>query len=950
VTATAPSPSELFERDEVLRRLERALGAVRDGRGGAALVQGPAGIGKTAVLTALRGAAERDGLGVLRARGALLEREFAFGVVRQLFEQPLATMPAAEREDVLHGAAGLAAAALRLGRAAPEDWPELGLSPSFPVLHGLYWLVANLAARRPVLLVVDDLQWADLPSLRFLAFLMPRLEELPVALAGGVRTGEIAPTEPAGALLDAIETDPGADVVRLAPLSADGVAALVARRIGGDVAPAFAQACHEATGGTPFLVGELVDELRERGVAPTVAAAQRLEGLGAATIGRWMLVRLGRLGEDAGRLARALAVLESGDPAPVAAMAELPAARAAAAVDALVAAGIVAPGRPLQFVHPIVRAAVYGELPPAERERRHRRAAEVLPDPQRAAEHLLAVAPAGDPWVVEQLSAMSADAVRRGAPESAVAYLRRALDEPPPPELRPGLLVACGAAEESIGDPRWRAHCDEALSLATDDDTRAGVALYLGYALGRHQRFAMSVAVIERTLEAMDDADSVLALLLEAASAAIGSISPATAGIGRRRMQHLRALSATGQPLPAFVTATAAYGTLIDNAPVGEAVALARRAVAEGGSSQRPTDPPWLVYVVITLMYAGEHAEAIGLLDGAIAEAQRAGDGVTFGAYTSTRALAHLRRGDLLAAEADGRATATATDPPVPDFYRVLGAAAAVEALAERDRTDEADALLEVVSAVIDEPNSVVTLLVGARARLRVAQGRLDEAAEDFREAGALMAATSELCPSHVPWRGELAAVLLAQGQTAEARLLAHEELELARACGAPRVLGVALRAAGNAEGGEAGIALLREAADVLEHADSAVAHAKALADLGAALRRANRRTEAREPLRRALAVAQEAGAERVAAQAATELRATGARPRHTVVTGVAALTASERRVAEQAARGLTNREIAQALFVTARTVEGHLTNVFRKLDVGSREELAGALDVSAAR
>ena len=946
VTATAPFPSELLEREAVLHRLGQAIGAVREGRGGAALVEGPAGIGKTAVLAALRDAAGGHGVGVLRARGALLEREFAFGVVRQLLEQRLATMDAADRDEVLHGAAGLAAAALGLGRAAREHGLELAPSPSFPVLHGLYWLCANLGARGPLLLLVDDLQWADLPSLRFLAFLVPRLEELPVALGAGVRTGEVDPAGPAAALLDTIALDPGAGVVRLAPLSREAVAALVARRSGGDVAPAFAQACHEATGGLPFLVGELIEELHERRVAPTAAAAQRLEGLGPATIGRWMLVRLGRLGDDAGRLARALAVLESGDPASVAALAELPPERAAVAVDALVAADIVAEGRPLQFVHPIVRAAVYGELPPAERERRHRRAAELLPDPQRAAEHLLAVAPAGDPWVVERLEAMSADAVCRGAPESAAAYLRRALDEPAGPELRPALLVACGAAEESVGDPRWHAHCEEALRLASDDEARAGVALHLSYALGRHQQFASSVAVIERTLEAMDDPESVLALLLEAASAAIGSISPATAGIGRRRMQHLRALAATGQPLPEFVTATAAYGTLLDNAPASEAVALARRAVAEGGPSQRPTDPPWLVYAVITLTYAGEHAEAIALLDGAIAEAQRAGDGVTFGAYMSARALAHLRRGDLLAAEADGRAAATATDPPVPEFYRVLGAAAAVEALTERDQPAEAERLLAGVSVLIGEPNSVVTLLVAARARLRLAQGRLDLAAEDFREAGALMAAASELCPSHVPWRGELAEVLLATGQTAEARALAREELELARACGAPRVLGIALRAAGNAEGGEVGIGLLREAVATLEQADSAVVLAKALSDLGAALRHAGRRAEAREPLRRALALARDAGAARGAGQAATALRATGGRPRHAVVSGVAALTAGERRVAEHAARGLTNREIAQALFVTARTVEGHLTNVFRKLDVGSREALAGALDV----
>ena len=700
----------------MLGRLEQALEAARDGRGGAALVEGPAGIGKTAGSTALRGAAESRGFGVLRARGALLEREFAFGVVRQLLEQPLAAMPPAAREDVLHGAAGLAAAALGLGQAAPEQGPELGPSPSFPVLHGLYWLIANLGARRPLLLVVDDLQWADLPSLRFLAFLMPRLEELPVALAGGVRTGEIAPTEPAGALLDAIETDPGADVVRLAPLTPGGVSALIARRIGGDVAPAFAQACHEATGGTPFLVGELVDELRERGVAPTAAAAQRLEGLGAATIGRWMLVRLGRLGEDAGRLARALAVLESGDAAPVAGLAELPADRAAVALDALVAAGIVAAGRPLQFVHPIVRAA--------HLRRAAARRARAPPSPRRGGAARCAArgrAPArgrarGRP--VGRRAALG-DVGRRRAP-------RRARVGRHVPASRAGGAAAARTARRPAGRLRRgrgehrRPALAGALRRGADarerrrDARRRGAVprLRAGPPPAVRARRSRSSSARWRPWTTRTRCSRCCSRRPPPRSA---SISPATAGIGRRRMQHLRALSATGQPLPAFVTATAAYGTLIDNAPAGEAVTLARRAVAEGGSSQRPTDPPWLVYVVITLMYAGEHAEAIGLLDGAIAEAQRAGDGVTFGAYMSARALARLRRGDLLAAEADGAATATGTDPPAPDFYRVLGAAAAVEALVERDRVDEADALLEDVSAVVDEPNSVVTLLIGAR-------------------------------------------------------------------------------------------------------------------------------------------------------------------------------------------------------------------------------------------
>jgi DNA-binding CsgD family transcriptional regulator len=158
---------------------------------------------------------------------------------------------------------------------------------------------------------------------------------------------------------------------------------------------------------------------------------------------------------------------------------------------------------------------------------------------------------------------------------------------------------------------------------------------------------------------------------------------------------------------------------------------------------------------------------------------------------------------------------------------------------------------------------------------------------------------------------------------------------------GAPRALGVALRATGVVAGGDRGEALLREAIDALEHGDARLERARALADLGALLRRRNRRTEARELLREALDVAHRAGARPLAEYAETELRATDARPRRVVLTGLDSLTASERRIAELASQGLTNREIAQTLFITARTVEGHLTSVFRKLRVNSRDDLA---------
>ena len=158
------------------------------------------------------------------------------------------------------------------------------------------------------------------------------------------------------------------------------------------------------------------------------------------------------------------------------------------------------------------------------------------------------------------------------------------------------------------------------------------------------------------------------------------------------------------------------------------------------------------------------------------------------------------------------------------------------------------------------------------------------------------------------------------------------------------RALGVALRTAGLVDGGPRGEALLREAIEMLAGPDTRLEHARALADLGALLRRGNRRAEARQLLRQAVDTAHHLGAEALALRAETELRATGARPRRVLLTGLEALTASERRIAELAAEGHTNREIAQTLFVTARTVEGHLTHVFYKLDVKARTALPAAL------
>jgi DNA-binding CsgD family transcriptional regulator len=198
--------------------------------------------------------------------------------------------------------------------------------------------------------------------------------------------------------------------------------------------------------------------------------------------------------------------------------------------------------------------------------------------------------------------------------------------------------------------------------------------------------------------------------------------------------------------------------------------------------------------------------------------------------------------------------------------------------------------------------------------------------------------------PGLIAWRASLAPALAAAGGREEALSLAREEVALARAFEVPRELGMALRASGLVEGGETGIELLQEAVGVLETTPAELEHARALSDLGAALRRAGRRSDARDPLRAGLDLAGRCGANALVDRAHSELVAAGARPRRMVVSGAEALTASERRVAELASEGLTNREIAQTLFVTEKTVESHLGHAYRKLDISARSQLADAL------
>jgi DNA-binding CsgD family transcriptional regulator len=945
----AAAAEPLLERNDELARIESALADARTGRGRFVVVEGPAGIGKTALLAAARTAAAEGGMRLLRSRGTELERDFAYGVVRQLFEPSLVEASELERADLLQDAAGAAAGLLGLPGAPPTDAPPYsGVDPSFAILHGLYWLCANLAAVGPLCLLVDDAHWADAASLRYLAFLLTRLEELAIALVVATRPLE-AGTGTAAEPLTTVTTDPSAAVIRLAPLTRTAVAQLLESGLGGTPDPAVVDTTLRVTRGTPFLVRELAEALRDGGAGSDVE-----------TVGRSVRLRLRRLPEHAGRLARALAVLEQSDLQHAGRLAGLEELDAAEAADLLAAASILEPGRPLTFVHPLVRDGIYSELSSAERARGHRRAAELLAKQpgahEHVAKHLLVSEPAADGWVVERLLEAARAARQQGAPESEAVFLRRVLAEPPPPGVRSGLLLDLGMAEASAGLAGWPEHLQQAVDAAPNAALAVEAAMVLANALSRAQRYTDAVEVLDRASSALDSDHTELALQLEAAAVLPALNDPVTVPSVALRRARLRERAASDPTAPPEVLASAAFVSILTNEPAETGADLATRALLAqdragpvSGSGPWFSFAAWFSHTTFALLLAERYAQLRPLLDASIAQARVTGDGGRLAVGLRDRGWLALRRGHLSAAEEDARTALAATELPAPPMYRVMNGSLLIKVLVDQGKLDDAEEALAPLDPEAGSGFATAWGLRFARGRLRVAQGRVAEGLEDFLGLGVDLTRAIVSCPSYLPWRSEAALAQLALGDHESAELLAEEELELARAFGAPRALGVALRAAGVVAGGDRGASLLREAIEAFERGDARFERARALADRGAMLRRRNRRTEARELLREALDAARRAGARPLAEYAETELRATGARPRRVVLTGLDSLTASERRVAEFASQGLSNREIAQTLFVTARTVEGHLTSVFRKLRVQSRDELPAALAGGAA-
>jgi DNA-binding CsgD family transcriptional regulator len=773
------------------------------------------------------------------------------------------------------------------------------------------------------------------------------------------------------------------------PLSPDAAATVVRARLAAAPDDDLCAACHEATGGNPFLLHSLLNELRGPDGALTLTPAD-VAVAAPRTVAAAVLRRVRQLGRGAGALTQAVAVL--GGPAPLrhaAVLAEEDFPRAAGIADSLRAANVLAPvpagavpsgtgeagefGQPLEFAHPIVETAIYQAMPPGERAIAHGRTAALLEtdgaDAERVAAHLLRGEPAGDPDVVAALRAAAGAANSRGAPEAAAGYLRRALAEPPDARTRPAVLLDLGLALASVRDDAAVGVLSRAVAQ-TPPGTRADAAFLSAGVLGIWGHHESALRICQETLGSLDpvpagegvpDGRDSLEAALFAESWLDMSRADRAWSLLRARQDSARQDSAREdsareeqdsassggraaawhvyESLSATLTG-AGRRTALDRLEEARAVGDQRQGAGDGLSPAGGLrDSPVLSMGLVILLWNDEFGLALRTCDQLLDDARQRGSENLAAEVSGLRAVALARLGRLRDAVDAGRSALEFRPATAPPLAFAWAAAHLIDALVALGDLDEAEEVAGAATARgLPDGWLQTTAFMQARGALRVRQRRYQQGLDDLLRAARGWDALGVTNPAVASWRTAAVAAQAGLGRGEEAAALAAEQVSLARAAGARLALGTALRV--NAPFAEDPVACLRESVFLLTEVKAEAELARALTDLGGCLRRLGRRAEAQRHLRRALEMADRTGAQWLASAARREAAAAGARPRRTAVTGPDSLTGAERKVTALAVTGLTNRQIAQQLFISQATVETHLRHAFHKLGISSRSEL----------
>lgn len=904
----------LTGRGTELARLRAVIDRARTGRPTTVLTRGEPGVGKSAVLAAVAALAADSGFRVVVA-GARDVPRVPFAAAEHALRQLLRTAPAAVS-------------------AAPS--PEL--------LNRHVGLLRAQAEHTPVALCLDDMTHADPWSLRWLLALSE--SAYPTRLLIAVSSGDTGggPERPWPAELAA-----GAEPVDLVGLPESALPGFAATRCGVTLDGDAAAVCHELTGGNPSLLLALL-----AGRAGTEPTAEELRAAAGAAVlsgaDRW----LGGLSEPALALARAVAVLGAdAEITQAAELAQLTVQDALPPLDELVHRCVLANRTPLVFRHPLLAAMVINGLPIGTRAALHLRAAEILRGGHfgvtSIARQLVAAGPLGLDWTVRPLRIAARRLSQEGRSEDAAQHLRGALRQRLRPRVRSAVLRELAELDAFVDPDRTMRGLDAARQEAEDPEIATQYAVALAGLLTECGRPADAVAVLDDTADRIGPTARAQTWRLRLHKALICLAGPAWLTGAADRLEHLVAEAPEGAGPDGELAALRAADAVNAGEDREAAVRCARQALAEAGSGRSGL----LWQGCGALIRADELTEAWTRAGRA-----RLAGGARPGRWDQV--MAELLRASICRVRGDLAGAAEALEP-MADLLRAaasgshllatLGVSAMVEVRALMGETDTALALLTDCGLEHDLPLRQDTpAVLCARALLREHTGDVPGAVDDYVAAGRLLTECRVRNPAVMPWRSRAARLLAAAGDLDEAVRLAGSELDDARRWGTPRAIGTAEHAVAMTGTGARRIGLLTGAVGTLGRSPARLELAAARFDLGTALTEAGRLDEARAELTAALSVARFCAAQPLVRRISAARQAV--RPEDAdekLDPALVTLTPQELKILALARRGHTNRAIAGQLFVTVRTVEFHLSGVYRKLGISGRRQLAAILPASAA-
>lgn len=901
----------LLERETQLNQLRPLFSPHWRHPVGPIVIEGRAGIGKTALLGVACALAKKSGWTVLRARGDSYNTKVAYGILDRLVAS----------YSELHG--------------TPADGE---------VTERASALVARLSEDSGVVIAIDDVQWADDASLDWLAAFCtwPTSRPIRLLLTLGAR-------DPGRSLksLRQLVSEPSTHLLSPRRLSRDAIVELALDFFGESPSSEFVDACNEATGGVPFLLLALFREVEAAGVGPVDVEVAR--SAASPLVARSVLGQLLPLPGDANRVLEVVAV--AGGPIDLEVAAEacgLDVPTAGRMADALSALNVLERGRPLRFREEFVRRTMYGQIPPTLAAETHQRIARSLRErgapATQVAEHLLQAEPHGEDWVANDLAVAGSLLLGQGEHGRAARYLARALAERPVSLARPAVLIDLARAEAPLDSTAALSH----LQLALDQGARDKQAVKTAIRLARTAPAELAAEigdVLSRVGDLLSDVDVdakmdlavAAALLRRSALAAIPTAAFLKSLLAEHHYPPARS-EREGLALLAVLSSGSVSRTSCD-----EIVSIVRRAVpgSDFAADDHLTSELW-GQAIFSLASAGEFAEADALARDAQAAANEFSHPIAEANYSLALARSMRLQGLLQEAEEELERALT-----VAKGYRWRGEGEAVALAAglilEQGRFDDADSRLSRAAGQTEATPKGRQALLEEKGRLRSRQGRHSEALGDLFAAGRLAEEYGIDSPALTSWRGEASLLLAAEGRRKEALRLAEENLEFARAHGAKWVVGTAMHVLAGAGASGERTGRLEEAVATLSDSHAQLRLAEAMIDLGRTLRETSSDlARAREVLRNAADIAFRSGATPLVSLAASELRLAGARPRRLALRGTDSLTDAERRVVALAAQGYTNGQIAHTLYLSEKTVESHLGRSFRKLGIRSRRELEG--------